>query len=145
MSLVVRYRFAAVSAAALLCLAGATGMAEAKPTSLYAPSAMVFSITQGDNATAGTVLRAATLSCIPSAQGTHPDPKAACTALNSTGGTFDRLLAAPDVNRACPMHYAPVTVTADGIWQGSRVSWKHTFANSCTMSATLNGNAVFAF
>ncbi|MFF4582110.1 subtilase-type protease inhibitor [Streptomyces sp. NPDC001373] len=140
-----RYRFAAVPAAALLCLAGATGMAEAKPTSLYAPSAMVFSIAQGDDAAGATVLRAATLSCMPAAQGTHPDPKAACTALNSTGGSFDRLLAAPDANRACPMHYAPVTVTADGVWQGSRVSWKHTFSNTCDMSATLNGNAVFAF
>ncbi|WP_063784039.1 subtilase-type protease inhibitor [Streptomyces sp. WM6372] len=141
-----RYRSVAVSAAAaVLCLAGAAGMAEAKPTSLYAPSAMVFSISQGDDAHTGTVLRAATLSCMPSAQGTHPDAKAACTTLNSTGGTFDRLLAAPDTNRACPMNYAPVTVTADGVWQGSRVAWKHTFANSCTMSATLNGNAVFAF
>ncbi|GLX21985.1 subtilase-type protease inhibitor [Streptomyces lavendulae subsp. lavendulae] len=139
-----RYRFAAVSAAALLCLAGATGMAEAKPTSLYAPSAMVFSVAQGDDASA-PVLRAATLSCMPTAQGTHPDPKAACTALNSTGGTFDRLLAAPDTNRACPMHYAPVTVTAEGVWQGSRVAWKHTFSNACSMNATLNGNAVFAF
>ncbi|MCX5380450.1 subtilase-type protease inhibitor [Streptomyces sp. NBC_00091] len=139
------YRFAAVSAAALLCLAGATGTAEAKPTSLYAPSAMVFSIAEGEGAASGRVLRAAVLSCMPSAQGTHPAPEAACTALNSTGGTFDRLLAAPDVNRACPMHYEPVTVTAEGVWQGSRVAWKHTFSNSCAMSATLNGNAVFAF
>ncbi|MEU9037020.1 subtilase-type protease inhibitor [Streptomyces sp. NPDC048352] len=119
-------------------------MAEAKPASLYAPSAMVFSVAQGDDAS-GTVLRAATLSCMPSAQGTHPDPQAACTALKATGGSFDRLLAAPDVNRACPMHYAPVTVTAEGVWQGSRVSWKHTFSNSCAMAATVNGNAVFAF
>ncbi|MER6218191.1 subtilase-type protease inhibitor [Streptomyces sp. NPDC001674] len=145
MSLVVRYRFAAVSAAALLCLAGASGMAEAKPTSLYAPSALVFSVSQGDEAVGTAVQRAVTLSCAPTAQGTHPDPKAACTALSSTGGSFDRLLAAPDTGRACPMHYAPVTVTADGVWQGSRVSWKHTFSNPCTMDATLNGNAVFSF
>ncbi|MFD8948848.1 subtilase-type protease inhibitor [Streptomyces xanthophaeus] len=116
-------------------------MAEAKPTSLYAPSAMVFTVTQGDD----TVVRATTLSCAPSAQGTHPDPAAACTALNATDGAFDGLLAAPDTNRACPMHYDPVTVMAEGVWQGSRVAWKHTFSNACTMSATLNGNAVFAF
>ncbi|WP_246042587.1 MULTISPECIES: subtilase-type protease inhibitor [Streptomyces] len=139
-----RHRFAAVSAAALLCLAGATGMAEAQPASLYAPSALVFSVAKGDDANS-TVVRATTLSCAPSAQGTHPDPEAACEALKSTDGTFDRLLAAPDPNRACPMHYDPVTVTADGVWQGSRVSWKHTFGNSCSMSATLNGNAVFSF
>ncbi|MGW6940747.1 SSI family serine proteinase inhibitor [Streptomyces xanthophaeus] len=116
-------------------------MAEAKPTSLYAPSAMVFTVTQGDD----TVVRATTLSCAPSAQGTHPDPAAACAALNATDGAFDGLLAAPDANRACPMHYDPVTVMAEGVWQGSRVAWKHTFSNACTMSATLNGNAVFAF
>ncbi|MER5871116.1 subtilase-type protease inhibitor [Streptomyces sp. NPDC002044] len=139
-----RHRVAAVSAAALLCLAGAAGLAEAQPASLYAPSAMVFTVAQGDDATA-TVVRASTLSCAPSARGTHPDPKAACAALNAAGGTFDRLLAAPNPDRACPMHYDPVTVTADGVWQGGRVAWKHTFSNACVMSATLNGNSVFAF
>ncbi|MCX5195446.1 subtilase-type protease inhibitor [Streptomyces sp. NBC_00249] len=144
MSLVVR-RFTAVSASAvLLCLAGASGVAQAQPTSLYAPSAMVFTVTQGDAAT-DTVLRASVLSCTPTAKGTHPDPTAACGALKATGGAFERLLAAPDVDRACPMHYDPVTVTADGVWQGGRVAWKHTFSNACAMSATLNGNAVFAF
>ncbi|WP_260609686.1 subtilase-type protease inhibitor [Streptomyces sp. WAC06614] len=140
-------RVASVSAASLLCLAGAAGaagVAEARPTSLYAPSALVFTVAKGDAAT-GTVVRATTLSCAPSAQGTHPDPQAACAALNSTDGSFDRLLSAPDPNRACPMIYAPVTVTMDGVWQGSRVSWKHTFANSCTMAATVNGNAVLSF
>ncbi|MGW7316448.1 subtilase-type protease inhibitor [Streptomyces sp. NPDC054854] len=119
-------------------------MAEARPASLYAPSAMVFTVVQGDNDT-DTALRASTLSCAPTASGTHPDPAAACGALNATGGALDRLLAAPDPERACPMHYDPVTVTADGVWQGSRVAWKHTFSNSCAMNATLNGNAVFAF
>ncbi|MEU9235540.1 subtilase-type protease inhibitor [Streptomyces subrutilus] len=138
-----RHRIATVSAAVLLTLAGATGIAQAQPASLYAPSAVVLTVAQGEDA--DTVERASTLSCAPTAQGTHPDPQAACTALAETAGTFDALLAAPDRNRACPMHYAPVTVTAEGVWQGSRISWKHTFSNACTMSATLNGNAVFAF
>ncbi|WP_435842981.1 subtilase-type protease inhibitor [Streptomyces lavendulae] len=119
-------------------------MAEASPSSLYAPSALVFTVAQGDDA-AATVLRASTLSCAPTATGTHPDPKAACAALKSTDGAFDRLLAAPNPDRACPMLYAPVTVTADGVWQGTRVAWKHTFSNACAMSATVNGSAVFAF
>ncbi|MFE6834940.1 subtilase-type protease inhibitor [Streptomyces sp. NPDC057705] len=139
-----RHRIAAASAAAVLSLIGATGSAAAQPASLYAPSAMVFTVAQGDD-DASTVVRASTLSCAPTALGTHPDPRSACTALNSTDGTLDRLLASPDPDRACPMHYAPVTVTADGVWKGSRVAWKHTFSNSCVMSATLNGNAVFAF
>ncbi|WUF67679.1 subtilase-type protease inhibitor [Streptomyces nojiriensis] len=140
-----RHRIAAASAAALLCLVGTTGMAAAQPSSLYAPSALVFTVAQGDDVATSTIVRASTLSCAPTALGTHPDPRAACAALNSTGGALDRLLASPNPDRACPMHYAPVTVTADGVWKGSRVAWKHTFSNSCVMSATLNGNAVFAF
>ncbi|MGW7101906.1 subtilase-type protease inhibitor [Streptomyces sp. NPDC054838] len=138
-----RHRIAAVSAAALLTLAGATGIAQAKPDSLYAPSAVVLTMGQGENG--ATVVRASTLSCAPTAQGTHPDPKAACAALAGTAGALDTLLAAPDPNRVCPMIYDPVTVTADGVWQGRRVSWKHTFSNTCAMSATFNGNALFAF
>ncbi|MFD9303458.1 subtilase-type protease inhibitor [Streptomyces sp. NPDC060048] len=118
-------------------------MAEARPAGLYAPSAVVLTVAQGEDA--ATVVRAATLSCAPTAQGTHPDPKAACAALAATAGTLDVLLTAPDSDRACPMHYDPVTVTADGVWQGSRISWKHTFSNACTMSATFDENAVFAF
>ncbi|MFF8288942.1 subtilase-type protease inhibitor [Streptomyces sp. NPDC016309] len=139
-----RRHIAAVSATALLSLACATGAAEAKPSSLYAPSAMVLTIAKGAG-DAATVVRASTLSCAPTAQGTHPNPEAACAALAATAGTFDTLLASPDTGRACPMHYDPVTVTADGVWQGSRVSWKHTFSNTCTMSVTFNGNPVFAF
>ncbi|WP_405754420.1 MULTISPECIES: SSI family serine proteinase inhibitor [unclassified Streptomyces] len=138
-----RHRIAAVTAAALLPLAGAIGIAEAQPASLYAPSAVVLAVAPGDASAA--VSRATALSCAPTAQGTHPDPGAACAALTATAGNLDALLAAPDRNRACPMHYDPVTVTADGVWKGSRISWKHTFSNACTMSATLNGNAVFAF
>ncbi|UQX04494.1 subtilase-type protease inhibitor [Streptomyces sp. RerS4] len=140
-----RHRLATVSAAALLCLAGATGAAQAEPASLYAPSAMVFTITDGDDPATGTVLRATVLSCAYTATGTHPAPRAACDALNATDGEFNRLLAAPNPDRACPMHYDPVTVTADGVWRGSHVEWKHTFSNACAMSATLNGNPVYAF
>ncbi|MFE5538428.1 subtilase-type protease inhibitor [Streptomyces sp. NPDC056492] len=138
-----RHRIAAVTAAALLPLAGATGIAEAQPASLYAPSAVVLAVAPGDGN--ADVSRAVTLSCAPAAQGTHPDPQAACSALAATGGSLNGLLATPDRNRACPMNYAPVTITADGVWKGSRIAWKHTFSNACTMSATLNGNAAFSF
>ncbi|MFJ3875957.1 subtilase-type protease inhibitor [Streptomyces sp. NPDC090077] len=140
-----RHRLAAVSAAALLCLAGATGVAEAAPATPHGPSAMVFSVVQGRDAAAGTALRAVTLSCGYAAEGTHPDPRAACDALNATGGKLDRLLAAPAPERPCPRQYAPVTVTADGVWHGTRIAWQHTFPNPCEMAATLNGNALYAF
>ncbi|MFG2291874.1 subtilase-type protease inhibitor [Streptomyces sp. NPDC048603] len=138
-----RYRIAAVSSAALLVLAGATGVAQAGPAGLYAPSAVVLTVGHGEDA--GSAVRAVTLSCAPTARGTHPDPQAACTSLAATAGTLDALLASPDPDRACPMHYDPVTATADGVWEGRRISWKHTFSNACAMSATLNGDAVFAF
>ncbi|MFF5446374.1 subtilase-type protease inhibitor [Streptomyces sp. NPDC012888] len=138
-----RHRIAAVSAAALLTLVGSAGAAQAQPAGLYAPSAVVLAVSPGEDPAA--VSRAVVLSCAPTARGTHPAPEEACADLAATAGTLDALLASPDPDRACPMHYDPVTVTAEGVWQGGRISWKHTFSNACAMSATLNGNAVFAF
>lgn len=34
-------------------------------------------------------------------------------------------------------------VTADGVWQGKRVSYSYTFANACAMNSDLD--SVFAF
>ncbi|MFD9083707.1 subtilase-type protease inhibitor [Streptomyces erythrochromogenes] len=146
-----RRHITVVSALSLLCIAGSTGLAEAQPAGGHGPSAMVFTVAQGSGAPtdadteSGTVLRAATLSCAYTAEGTHPDPRAACDALNATDGELNRLLAAPDTSRACPMYFDPVTVTADGVLNGRRVAWKHTFSNTCVMSSTLNGNPVYAF
>ncbi|MEU3724065.1 subtilase-type protease inhibitor [Streptomyces sp. NPDC031705] len=120
-------------------------MAEAKPANPSSPSAMVFSVVRGADAATGTVLRATVLSCAYAAEGTHPAPRAACDALNATGGEFDRLLAAPLPDRPCPRQYDPVTVTADGVWRGRHLTWSHTFPNACEMSATLNDNALYAF
>ncbi|MFF5787495.1 subtilase-type protease inhibitor [Streptomyces sp. NPDC012693] len=139
--------FAAASTSALLLLTGAAGVAEARTDSLYAPSALVLSVSEGADASAATVLRAVTLSCAPTAAGTHPAPEAACAELRATspGGAFDGLLASPNPDRMCPQHFDPVTVSVDGVWEGTRTSWTHTFANTCTMGATLNGGAAFAF
>lgn len=140
-------RFAAVSASALLCVAGTAGVAEARTDSLYAPSSVVLSIGQGADPSTATVLRAVTLSCSPAAAGTHPAPEAACAELRATslGGSFDGLLASPNPDRMCPQHFDPVTVNVDGVWEGSRTSWQYTFANACAMGATLNGGAAFSF
>ncbi|WP_411073945.1 subtilase-type protease inhibitor [Streptomyces sp. cmx-4-7] len=140
-------RSAAISAAALLCLTGAAGTAEAGSTSLYAPSAVVLSIGKGADSGSLTVLRATTLSCMPGPSGTHPDPEAACAELKGgfAGAGFDGLLASPDRDRACPQHFDPVTVTLDGVWEGARTSWQHTFSNACVMGTTLNGGEAFAF
>ncbi|MEU7607677.1 subtilase-type protease inhibitor [Streptomyces sp. NPDC041003] len=140
-----RHHIVAVSALSLLCLAGTTGLAEAQPAGVHGPSAMVFTVAQGSGAPTDTVMRASTLSCAYTAEGTHPAPRAACDALNATDGELNRLLATPNTSRACPMYFDPVTVTADGVLHGRRVAWKHTFSNACMMSATLNGNPVYAF
>ncbi|MFJ7130943.1 subtilase-type protease inhibitor [Streptomyces sp. NPDC098101] len=146
-------RSAATFAATLLCLVGTAGTAgtavaaETGATSLYPPSAVVLSIGRGADAGPVTVLRATTLSCMPGPGGTHPAPEAACAELASrfAGDGFDGLLASPDPDRACPLHFDPVTVTVDGVWAGTRTSWQHTFSNACVMGATLNGGEAFAF
>ncbi|MFH7598676.1 subtilase-type protease inhibitor [Streptomyces racemochromogenes] len=146
-----RHRLAAASAGALLCLVGTMGVARAEsaapsaPSAPSGPSALVLTVARGNDAAPGAVLRAAVLTCAYTAEGTHPAPRAACDAVNATGGRFDRLLSAPDPGRACPKHLDPVTVTADGVWQGSRLTWKHSFANPCVMSAALKADPVFAF
>ncbi|WP_030748484.1 subtilase-type protease inhibitor [Streptomyces griseus] len=136
-----------VSASALLCLAGTVGTAAAGPDGLYAPSALVLSVTQGADADAGTVLRAVTLTCAPAAGGTHPAPEAACAELGAAfdAGSFDVLAASPDPARMCPQHYDPVTVAVDGVWEGSRTAWRYTFGNGCSMGAALDRGAAFAF
>ncbi|MCD2462226.1 MULTISPECIES: subtilase-type protease inhibitor [unclassified Streptomyces] len=140
-------RFAALSASALLCLVGTAGVAEARTDSLYTPSAVVLSISKGADASSSTVLRAVTLSCAPTAHGTHPAPEAACAELKagSQDGAFGGLLALPAPDRMCPQHFDPVTVTVDGVWEGSRTSWQYTFGNACAMGVGLNGGAAFAF
>ncbi|MFF4367142.1 subtilase-type protease inhibitor [Streptomyces sp. NPDC001594] len=140
-----RHRLAAVSAAALLCLGGTAGVARAEPAGPSAPSALVLTIAQGNGAAEGTVVRAAVLSCAYTAEGTHPAPRAACDAVNATGGDLGRLLTAPAPGRACPKHYDPVTITADGVLRGERLAWKHTFPNACMMSAALRDDPVFTF
>ncbi|MFF4580387.1 subtilase-type protease inhibitor [Streptomyces sp. NPDC001389] len=122
---------------ALTALAG-TGAADAAPTgtqSLYAPSALVVSVTAGQNATDGTVLRAVTLVCAPRPGGTHPSPAAACAELKANGRSLDAL-AAPRPDTVCTREWNPVTVTADGVWQGRRMSYTYTFGNPCGLRSS---------
>lgn len=123
---------AAMGLAALTALAG-SGAASAAPTGtevLYAPSALVLTVTDGSSATDGTVLRAATLTCAPRPGGTHPAAAAACAELRANGPELDAL-AEPRADAACTREWAPVTVTADGVWQGRHLTYSYTYANSC--------------
>jgi len=113
------------------------------PHSLYAPTALVLTVGQGDSAqTAATVGRAVTLSCAPAPSGTHPAPHTACAELREVNGQFD-LLTSPMAGHYCTHEWNPVTVTAVGVWQGRRVSYTHSFANSCFKNAI--ANTVFSF
>ncbi|MGW7522176.1 protease inhibitor [Streptomyces sp. NPDC054783] len=113
----------------------------AAPSSLYAPSALVLTTGHGNDAATATPERAVTLTCAPTASGTHPAAAAACAELRGTGGDFDALKPAGDV--WCNKLYDPVVVTVQGVWQGKRVSYERTFGNSCVRDSV--GGGVFAF
>ncbi|MDJ0343049.1 subtilase-type protease inhibitor [Streptomyces sp. H10-C2] len=143
-----RYTLGAIglgAALAVSCVAGTSGTARAEspqPQRLYAPSAMVLTIGRGENVSTAAVQRAVLLRCRPTPGGDHPSAQAACTELNVAGGDFAALLAS-DPGKICPRIWDPVVVTADGVWQGQRVSYAHTYANSCVMGGETG--PVFAF
>jgi hypothetical protein len=111
---------------------GAAAEAAAPEPRLYAPSALVLTVAQGESAATAVPLRAVTLTCTPTAGGTHPAPKNACEELRSVEGRFDRLGG-----------YDPVVVTAQGTWEGRRVNFEKMYANSCVMQT--EGSGVFSF
>ncbi|MEW2283917.1 protease inhibitor [Streptomyces sp. NPDC047841] len=113
----------------------------AAPSSLYAPSALVLTTGHGTDAATATPERAVTLTCAPTASGTHPAAAQACAELRLAGGEPEALKPAGDV--MCTKVYDPVVVTVQGVWQGKRVSYERTFGNACTRDAA--GGAVFAF
>ncbi|GGW60218.1 hypothetical protein GCM10010503_41860 [Streptomyces lucensis JCM 4490] len=140
-------RFACTAAAAVsvvgATLAAASATATAAPASLYAPSALVLTVSYPGGST-DTAARAVTLSCAPGATGTHPSPAAACAELRAADGRLDTLLSTTS-GRACTQVWSPVTVTVDGVWQGTRTSWKHTFANSCEMANAVERSSLLSF
>lgn len=131
---------AAVTTTALVAAPalGSAGAAQSGAGSLYAPSALVLTVTAGDDAAAGPVLRAVTLGCTPKATGTHPAARSACAELRAADGRF-AAITTQDSTVACTKQWDPVTVTADGVWNGKRVSYAHTFGNACAMN---NGSGV---
>ena len=85
-------------------------------------------VTHGD-ARAGSS-RSALLMCDPP-QG-HAHATDACAELDAASGDIG---AVPRKDTFCPMIYAPVTARAEGVWNGTRVTYAHTFSNTCEMSA----------
>ncbi|MZD07874.1 protease inhibitor protein [Streptomyces sp. SID5785] len=118
--------------------------AQAGTRALYAPSDLVLAVGRGDDAASATVERAATLTCAPRPGGTHPDASRACAELASVGGRFGEL-ARPVSDGFCTKEWAPVTLSAAGVWEGRRVTWSATYANGCTLRAALSGSAALGF
>ncbi|WP_055490963.1 protease inhibitor [Streptomyces sp. TP-A0356] len=118
-----------------------TGSALAAPASLYAPSALVLTTGHGQSAATVTPQRAVTLTCAPTAAGSHPDAVDACAELRTVGGDFSALKAREGV--ICTRLYDPVVVTVQGVWQGKRVDYERTFANECVKNSY--GTALFTF
>ncbi|MFJ9821058.1 subtilase-type protease inhibitor [Streptomyces sp. NPDC101151] len=115
-------------------LAGQALAAPATPNSLYAPSVLVLTVGHGANADTATPQRAVTLNCAPAPSGTHPAAADACAELNIAKGDFSALPASGNV--WCTKIWKPVVVTAQGVWQGKRVSYEHTFPNECMKNAS---------
>lgn len=120
----IRRLTAGVAAAVLL-----TGSGSAVATTLPEPdpgAVLTLSVQEeADGATTGT-----SLECEP-AGGDHPQPRSACELLAEFDGDFE----AVDTKScdACVLIYAPVTVTAEGHWQGDVVDYTETFPNKCVM------------
>ncbi|MER7504055.1 SSI family serine proteinase inhibitor [Nonomuraea pusilla] len=72
--------------------------------------------------------------------GPAPTSPAACAALERVGGDPALLARRPDAS--CTMEYAPVKVTARGVWDGVRRRYTHTFPNACELAVT--GGSVFS-
>ncbi|MFJ3585869.1 subtilase-type protease inhibitor [Streptomyces sp. NPDC090127] len=118
--------------------------AQAEPTGLYPPSALVLAVAKGESATAAQIDRAVTLSCAPTPGGTHPAAGPACEELSAVDGDFGQLTRL-DNTTPCTHIWDPVTVTGEGVWQGKRVAWSATYGNTCEMNVGMSRSTVFAF
>jgi hypothetical protein len=78
------------------------------------------------------------LTCNPGG-GSHPAAEEACQALEKVHGDPARMREDPDV--VCPAIWSPVTVTANGIWDGKYFSYQRTFGNNCRKRSL--GGALF--
>ncbi|MFC0551221.1 SSI family serine proteinase inhibitor [Planotetraspora thailandica] len=74
--------------------------------------------------------RSSMLNC-PATLGVRPVRAEACTVVEKVKGDLDQLQ--PTQGTVCPMMFSPVTVTANGVWDGRRVNFERTFGNACEM------------
>jgi hypothetical protein len=90
------------------------------------PSNLVLKATTGPAAP-----HSVTLQCDPTG-GSHPKAAQACSDLTRSHGGFS--VATRDQSpRACFMIYSPITVSAEGTWQGQGVHFQSKFPNTCAL------------
>ncbi|MFJ4649816.1 subtilase-type protease inhibitor [Nocardia sp. NPDC088792] len=138
MSLGIRMASAAAGALAVLCT---VAPAHAQPTDDGGPSAVTLTVAKGNSLDSSTDQRTVLLVCAPVQGGTHPDPAAACAEIAAAGGDFEKLRGHPE--RFCAMIYQPVTLAADGVWNGHQINYRQTFPNQC--QADNRSTTVFHF
>ncbi|MFF7183570.1 SSI family serine proteinase inhibitor [Streptomyces sp. NPDC008121] len=126
---------AGVMAAAGLAvsLAPAAAAAQQEEPRRAAPTALVLTVQNGTDAGAPAD-RGVTLSCYPTgAAGDHPLAAQACSDLARARGDIASLDLSPLL--MCNTRYAPVTVTASGLWRGKHIHYAETFSNSCHLKS----------
>lgn len=73
--------------------------------------------------------------------GTHARASDACDQLEQAGGTIALIPAQPG---ACTREFAPVTVRAQGMWNGRTRQYEKTFPNKC-IAVRETGGVLFRF
>lgn len=116
----------------------ASGAINQSSSSVYAPAAsgetgrvraMVLTYTVGESLDPLPDAYAF-LNCAP-VGGSHTRAKEACAALEKVQG--DPAALRPRRGANCPMVFSPITVTANGIWNGRFISYRRVFGNKCEM------------
>jgi hypothetical protein len=122
---------ALLAATALLIATPAQAVPRPAPTVNW----LYLTVANGDARSRG--VHGTLLSCDPPHG--HARAKQACVQLAAARGDIRRI---PPAHMYCPMIYAPVTVSARGEWNGHRIDYSRTFANTCDLAAKTG--AVFA-
>lgn len=122
-----------LGAAALACtaFAGVTGVGAAPASATPPPYAHLELTVYAGTDTGGDVVAVADLWCDPDV-GSHPDPEAACAALDAVDYDPAALPGEPGI---CTDEYRPMTATASGHWGGGvhTVEFRRTYSNPCEL------------
>ncbi|MEK8170256.1 SSI family serine proteinase inhibitor [Streptomyces sp. M19] len=63
--------------------------------------------------------------------------------MRAAGGEFTRLRTVSGPGRVCTKDWRPVVVSAEGVWEGHRVRYEHTYPNECLKKGA--GSRIFDF